>query len=129
MSKFSGSGEMAEGFLPDYVYATVVIKKTDGDVTVEIGGVQTTRQGSTFEIVGASALDGVLFNNMSADEYGLVRELMSIDGSTSAGDTVNINSIANDCMSALNTLGKAGPIIFGVADANGIGTLRSDIGA
>lgn len=102
------------GFLPAEMYATVVIEKT------------TDASGKT---VFCEIENGVIFNNMTADEYGVLIELMSLsadaEGEGSSEDKINIVTITGDSVRGLNSLTEAtgAKIVFGTASSDGVGTV------
>lgn len=98
MGKFSDSGDteqntdMASGFLPDYICATVALDMVDG--TGEYAGRKV------FECVGT------VVNNLNAEEYDLLVSLMGLSPDTEDPGKVNLKSITKDCVNQINSLLK-----------------------
>ncbi len=95
----NGAGKEAEGFVPDWIYATVVLEKTADDEFTYVGTV---------------------FNNMDAEVYDLLLTLMGLDpsGDLNDPDKVNLKSITDDCLKGLNDLGKVTHIELGSLDTD-----------
>ncbi len=105
---------LTSGFLPDEMYATIVIEKT------------TDASGKA---VFNELENGVIFNNMGADEYNALIKLMSLSADAqeegSSKDKINIVTITGNSVKGLNGLTEAtgAEIVFGTATADGVGTV------
>ena len=108
MSSFMTSGNTAgaQSFMPERIYATVVLEKTNGTNTTSFSS------------------KGVIFNDMDAETYELLLRLMQLEPSADDDSKVNINSIVNQCLSDMNKLGEHMSIVFAPSTGDGIGAIK-----
>lgn len=85
-----------DDFIPDEIFATVVLKKTRN----------TADDKDVFENVG------VVFNNMSFDAYSVVLQMMGMSDQTTDDGKININSVVNQCVTSLDNLTNVMDINF-----------------
>lgn len=107
MGEFMSSGkDNAGGFMPEYVYATVVIEK----------------QAEAFVSVGT------IFNNMDPEAYSLLLNLMGLSTDASDPNTVNIETITNKSLEVLNGLSPQWMNFSAVGDGeSGIGKISLSV--
>ena len=104
------------GFLPEYVYATIVLEKTVED-------------GKT-KFVSLGEDKGVIFNDLSAEQYNVLIKLMSLsaaaDDESHDENKINIVTITRSSVDGLNKLTDVtnALIVFGESTTDGIGTVK-----
>lgn len=91
----------ASGFVPHVIYATVVLKldATNGQFTSV----------------------GTIFNDMDAEAYALLLELMGMSTESTDESKTNITTITNDCLNGLNTITSLVNISITQSSSTGIG--------
>ncbi len=96
-----GSSASADGFLPDFVYATAVFTRESG----------SNRFNETADII---------FNDMTKAQFDMLSNMMGIDAPDQDG-TVNITTVCKRAAQLLNAAISSGDVALAVNDTGSIG--------
>ncbi len=103
------AGADAKGLMPEQIYATVALELNKDDAGKQ-----------------QFACAATVFNNMTAQEYAILMDLMGMSNDSTDPNKVNIATATDDCLSQANDLTDKGEVIIQAnADATtGIGKIK-----
>lgn len=120
MKEFMNNSDMAKGFMPDVIYATIVFEKTKEWKDLPLFG---NTYADTFTNIGT------VFNNMTPEQYDIMVDLMGLNtpelSDEDKKNTVNIETVTEESEKVLNGISALGSVTFGISDPTeqGIGKL------